>query len=153
MSVIVRALVVSVVVSALVTGAARPAEALTVEQARLAATRAIGAGEGDRAARIIARNGLATRPAVLGRVIYDAGVLAVGADLGDEFSQAVATAFVDGGVGFATAQRAFLHGSVLVVRAAPTDRQLLREIGPGGVAILRTELAYLGLTLPALGFL
>lgn len=147
-----KSLGIALVVALLLIGGARPAEALTTDQARVAATRAIGAGDGDRAAQIIAANGLAARPAVLGRIIYEAGVLAVEADLGDEFSQAVATAFVDGGVSFATANSAFLHGSLLVIAGAPTDPQLLHEIGPGGFAILRTELAYLGLSLPALGF-
>lgn len=143
-----KSLGITLVVALLLIGGARPADALTTDQARIAATEAVGAGDGEAAARIIAANGLATRPAVLGRIIYDAGVLAVRADLGDEFSQAVATAFVDGGVSFATANSAFAHGSLLVIAGAPTDPQLLREIGPGGVAILRTELAYLGVTLP-----
>lgn len=125
--------------------------AIASEQAR--ATVAIGAGEGARAARIIARSGLAVRPDLLGQIIYEAGVLAVKADLGDEFSQAVATAFVDGGVTFRTANQAFAHGVMLVLAGAVGDEQLLAEIGPGGTAVLRTELAYFGLRLPALSFL
>ena len=154
MSFVIRAFIAAVLtLSVSVVGTSRPAPASASDDARVAATRAIGAGQGERAARIIADSALARQPAVLGRIIYEAGVLAVRADLGDEFSQAVATAFVGGGVKFVTAQQAFARGSLLVIAGAPTDQQLLREIGPGGVAILRTELAYLGLRLPSLGFL
>lgn len=134
-------------------GGAAPVHADATTAARLAATRAIGAGHGEDAAAIIATSGLADRPQLLGRIIYEAGVIAVRADLGDEFSQAVATAFFEGGVTFANAQRAFVNGSLLVVTGAPRDPYLLAELGPGGVAVLRTELAYFGWSLPSLAFL
>jgi len=115
-----------------------PASAGAVRDAKVA----IADGRCAAAARIIGRNGYDDRPRVLANIVYGAGVLAVRADNGEAFSKAVAVAFVRGGVTFATAQRAFFHGVALVVSNAPHDEQLLAEIGPGGMAILRTELAY-----------
>lgn len=132
-----------------VAGTAAPAYADGVQDAKVA----IAAGDGARGARIIAANGYATQPRVLADIIYGAGVLAVQADNGDAFSKAVATSFVSGGVTFSTANAAFVHAATLVAVNAPTDKQLLAEIGPGGVAILRTELAYFNVYLPSLSFL
>lgn len=115
-----------------------PASAGAVRDAKVA----IAAGHGAAAARIIERNGYDDRPRVLADIIYGAGVLAVRADNGEAFSKAVAVAFVRGGVTFTTAQVAFFHGVMVVASNAPQDEQLSRELGPGGRAILLTELAY-----------
>ncbi|KAA1421874.1 hypothetical protein F0U44_06295 [Nocardioides humilatus] len=116
-----------------------PASAGGVRDAKVA----IAAGHGAQAARVIERNGYNTQPRVLAEIIYGAGVIAVRNDTADVFPQAVARAFVRGGVSFATAQQAFFHGAALVARNAPYDDQLLAELGPGGMAIVQTELAYL----------
>lgn len=126
-----------------------PAQGTEVDSAKAAIAR----GDGAEGARIIAREGYATQPKVLADIIYGAGVIAVGEDTGDEFSQAVADAFVRGGVSFLTAQQAFVEASLLVLKNAPTDEQLLYELGPGGVAIVRTQLAYFSLRLPPINLI
>lgn len=107
-----------------------------------AVTTAIAAGDGATAARIIADNGLASQPTVLGRIIYNAGVLAVTADNGSVYGHAVAVAFVSGGASLLTANRAFGTAATLVLVNAPHDTQLVAELGPGGDAVAQTELAY-----------
>jgi hypothetical protein len=145
-----RVLLVAVVaLGSWVMGTTVPAFADAIQDAKVA----IAAGDGDRGARIIAASGYATQPRVLADIIYGAGVLAVQADNGDAFSQAVAESFVEGGVTFATANEAFAHAATLVAVNAPGDEQLLGELGPGGAAIVRTELAYFSLSLPSLPFL
>lgn len=130
-------------------GMTAPAHADSLQDAKVA----IAAGDGDAGARIIRVNGYASKPRVLADIIYGAGVLAVQADNGDAYSMAVAESFVEGGVTHATAQVAFVHAATLVAVNAPGDEQLLAELGPGGAAVLRTELAYLNVYLPPLGFL
>lgn len=114
------------------------------------AQQAIGAGDGTRAAEIIRDHGLADDPDALAEIIYRGGVIAVREGNDDEFTHAVAEAFVDGGVDVVTAQLAYAHGVLLVAANAAHDPLLLQELAPGGIAALRTELAYLGIALPAL---
>lgn len=136
---IVRALVIVLLaVGILSLATVPPAGAGTVRDAKVA----IATGHGAQAARIIEHNGYNVRPRILAEIIYGAGVIAVKNGTDDVFPQAVARAFVRGEVSFATAQKAFLHGAALVARNAPHDEQLLAELGPGGAAILQTELAY-----------
>jgi hypothetical protein len=127
-------------------GVAPPAFADALQNAKVA----IAAGDGAAGARIIARNGYATKPAVLADIIYGAGILAVQADNGDAFSQAVAISFVKGGVSLWTANEAFSQAATLVAVNAPNDQQLLAELGPGGTAIVRTECAYFNVSLPSI---
>jgi hypothetical protein len=126
-------------------GVTAPASADAVQDAKAA----IAAGDGDTGAKIIRNHGYATQPAVLADIIYGAGVLAVQADNGDAFSKAVADSFVNGGVSWTTAQEAFFQASTLVAENAPDDEQLVAELGPGGTAIVRTELAYFNVYLPS----
>ncbi|RHW28157.1 hypothetical protein D0Z08_03970 [Nocardioides immobilis] len=136
---VVRALVLVLLAVGILTFATvPPASAGGIRDAKVA----IAAGRGVEAARIIERNGYHTLPRILGEIIYRAGVIAVRNGTEDVFPQAVARAFVRGGVSFATAQKAFFHGVGLVARNAPHDEQLLAELGPGGMAFLQTELAY-----------
>ncbi len=137
--VVVRALVIVLLaVGVLSFAAVPPSSAGGARDAKVA----IAAGHGAEAARIIERNGYNARPKILAEIIYGAGVIAVRNDTEDVFPHAVARAFVRGGVSFATAQAAFFHGAGLVARNAPHDEQLLAELGPGGMAVLQTELAY-----------
>jgi hypothetical protein len=145
-----RAVVVAVLAAGIgLSGMAAPAHADGIQDAKVA----IAAGDGQTGARIIAARGYATQPRVLADIIYGAGVLAVKADNGDAYSIAVAESFVEGGVAHATAQTAFVHAATLVAVNAPGDEQLLAELGPGGAAVLRTELAYVNVYLPPLWFL
>lgn len=112
---------------------------------------AIGAGDGPRAATIIHDRGYADQPKVLADLIYGGGVIAVRDGHDEAFTEAVATAFVDGGVSPTTAQLAFANAATLVASNAANDPQILQELGPGGAALLRTELRYVGVRLPALG--
>lgn len=121
-----------------------------VEDPVVEAQQAIGAGNGARAAEIIRDQGLANDPKALAEIIYRGGVIAVREGNDDEFTHAVAEAFVDGGVDVLTAQVAYAHGVRLVAANAAYAPQLLQEVAPGGVAALRTELAYLGIRAPAL---
>lgn len=136
----VRALVLVLLAVGILTFATvPPASADGIRDAKVA----IAAGRGAEAARIIRHNDYNLRPRVLAEIIYRAGVIAVKNDTDDVFPQAVARAFVRGEVSFATAQKAFFRGAGLVARNAPHDEQLLAELGPGGMAVLQTELAYL----------
>jgi hypothetical protein len=74
------------------------------------AARALGAGCGDQAAVIIARDRLAGDPTALGDVIYDGGAIATDEGNGARFVYAVPYAFVKGGVSVATATQAFGRG-------------------------------------------
>ncbi|MFI5623282.1 hypothetical protein ACIA03_07435 [Nocardioides sp. NPDC051685] len=143
----VRAVLAAVVAGIIgVFAMATPAHAGPIEDAKVA----IAEGDGAEAAKIIAAHGYADQPEVLADIIYGAGVLAVAADNGDAYSIAVADAFVKGGVTFGTANTAFRHAATLVITNAPHDDQLLAELGPGGAAIVRTELAYFNVYLPSL---
>jgi len=145
-----RAVVVAVLAAGIsLFGMTSPAHADAIQDAKVA----IAAGDGEAGARIIAANGYATQPRVLADIIYGAGILAVQADNGDAFSIAVADSFVNGGVTHATANTTFVHAATLVVVNAPHDEQLLAELGPGGAAVIRTELAYFNVYLPSLWFL
>lgn len=147
---LVRAALVAALATAFgLFGMTAPAHADGVQDAKVA----IAAGDGEAGARIIAAHGYATQPRVLADIIYGAGVLAVQADNGDAYSMAVAESFVEGGVSYTTAQAAFVHAATLVAVNAPHDEQLLAELGPGGAAVLRTELAYANVYLPPLWFL
>jgi len=130
-------------------GSAAPAAADGVEDAKAA----IGAGDGATGARLIRENGYYTQPQVLADMIYVAGVIAVRSGKGDSFSKAVAQSFVEGKVSHSTANTTFVHAVAVVLTNAPHDDQLLAELGPGGAAILRTELAYLNIYLPSLPYL
>ena len=125
------------------------AQATTTPQAAAAA--ALGRGDGPTAAQIIARAGFATKPAVLAEIIYGGGVLAVDANQGNAFAHAVPVAFVHGTVSLVTANLAFKEAAIIVAREGAKDiPALVPQLAPGGLAIIRTELAYLGIWLPAL---
>ncbi|KQY60121.1 hypothetical protein ASD11_11555 [Aeromicrobium sp. Root495] len=142
-----RSLALAVASAGLSLGLAAPASASPTDDVKTA----LGAGDGPRAARLIASSGFATQPAVLADLIYGGGVIAVRDGHDEAFTEAVAVAFVDGGVSPATAQLAFADAATLVASNAANDPQILQELAPGGVAILRTELRYAGVSLPALG--
>ena len=145
-----RLTTLSIAPLAAVLAIAMAAPASAAEDPVVEAQQAIGAGDGTRAAEIIRGNRLAGNPKALGEIIYHGGVIAVRDGNDDEFTHAVATAFVEGEVNFLTAQLAYGRGVMLVAANAANDPRLLQELAPGGVAALRTELAYLGVRLPPL---
>lgn len=130
--------------------AATGAPALAASNPQTEATRALGRGDGAAAAQIIARSGLFANPAALASIIYGGGVIAVDADKGNAFAQAVPVAFVRGKVTLVTANLAFEQAALIVGQEGAKDvAALVPQLAPGGLAIIRTELAYLGIWLPA----
>ncbi len=96
-------------------------------------------GHGAKSAELIARCGYANDGGRLGDLIYYAGVEAEENDQVGPYSDAVATAFVDGGVPVHVAQVAFATGGLTAARSGLTPGQAIA----GGVVIAKTEAAYL----------
>jgi hypothetical protein len=113
------------------------------------AAQALGRGDGATAAQILSRNGYSSQPAILAEIIYDGGVIAVASGKGNSFAQAVPVAFVRGGVSFVTANTTFEQAVIIVASEGSKDvGALVPQLMPGGLAVVRTELAYFGIWLP-----
>jgi hypothetical protein len=113
------------------------------------AAQALGAGCGDRAASIIAAEGLAADLAALGDVIYDGGAIATDSGNGARFVYAVPYAFLRGGVDAAIATEAFSRGVQDFAGGAPTTPTgvLFYRGSIGAQTVANTYVAYLeGLT-------
>lgn len=122
--------------AALVGVGGSPATAATDSKA--AASEALGRGDGAAAAQAIRDADASADPEALAEIIYDGGVIAVDSGKGDAFSDAVPVAFVDGGVSFVDANRAFrvAFGIVMANGVTPEQGRV------GGLAIIKTEAAY-----------
>ena len=114
------------------------APAATAVDHRAEAAAALGRGDGQAAADAIKAAYISGDAEALAEVIYAGGVLAVKADKGDAFSDAVPVAFMGASVTFTTANRAFSSAAGTFLQNSPTPEQ-----GRAGfLTIVKTEAAY-----------